>query len=291
MKDRTQNPDAYVSLIAALVERGRPDDARQKAEEALRLWPEDPDLTFQAAHAEYACGHLDVAQTLSNRVLSLNPQHTGAREVLFWVARGRGDAAGAEHIILALLREYPGEPTYLGYYALLMLGVLHLDKAEALAREGLKRSPEEQTCLVALGISDLIRGRKRSETIVDLIRNYPQSLSTGYLLISALADRGQPGAALRVAREMLRAWPGRSDLVTLVRELETAAHWSLMPLRPFVRYGWVGVAAVWGGSMLVLLGLGQFVSKEAAGGAGLLYLGFTAYSWLYPPVFKRLRKR
>ena len=110
---------------------------------------------------------------------------------------------------------------------------------------------------------------------------------TLWLVIVALQQRGDRREALSIARELLRAQPDNEGLVDTVKQLRLVTHWSLWPLWPVMRFGWAGSVAIW---LLAVFGLNALrrSDPELAGTIGLVVLAYVAYSWIWPPILKRL---
>jgi len=102
-----------------------------------------------------------------------------------------------------------------------------------------------------------------------------------------LDQRGDRREALSIARELLRSQPDNEGLVDLVRQLKLATHWSLWPLWPVMCFGWAGSVAIW---LLAVFGLNALrrSDPELAGMLGIVVLAYVAYSWIWPPILKRL---
>ena len=137
-----------------------------------------------------------------------------------------------------------------------MLRTLHLDKAEQLAREGLRYDPDDRECLLAHGaVRDRTQRRARESGTQKLIAGHPESMSTVHALVVALVDGGRIDEAHRIAQQAMRADPANEHLVSMVRELRIQNHWSLKPFWPLRKWGWGASAAMWIGAIVVMRGL------------------------------------
>jgi hypothetical protein len=61
----------------------------------------------------------------------------------------------------------------------------------------------------------------------------------------------------------------------------------MWPLWPVMRFGWTASVVIW---LLAVFGLNALrrSDPELAGTVGLVFLGYVAYSWIWPPLLKRL---
>ena len=103
----------------------------------------------------------DGASTLATvrQVLLAEPASHSARLLLFELETERGRLSEAEPIIVTLLHEEPEHAPYYGRYGELMIRAMKLDKALALAEEGLKYAPDDAGCLAAQALCDFIGER------------------------------------------------------------------------------------------------------------------------------------
>ena len=97
----------------------------------------------------------------------------------------RGEYADAELLLIGLLREYPESAELYGRYSRLMLRALHLEKAEQLAREGLRYDPEDNECLMAAALCETARGGARPNAgLQKLLVAHPESMMSGLVIES-----------------------------------------------------------------------------------------------------------
>src|SRR5207342_2821930 len=112
----------------------------------------------------------------ARQILSLAPEHAPTRQLLSSLLIEREQFADAEMLLIGLLREYPESADLYGRYSRLMLRTLHLDKAEQLAREGLRYDPEDNECLLAAALCETARsGARPNEGLAKLLRAHPES--------------------------------------------------------------------------------------------------------------------
>jgi hypothetical protein len=112
-------------------------------------------------------------------------------------------------------------------------------------------------------------------------------MSTVHALVVALVDGGRIDEAHRIAQQAMRADPANEHLVSMVRELRIQNHWSLKPLWPLRKWGWGASAALWIGSIVVLRGL-RNTAPELYGPVALTLLAYVIYSWVWPPLIRRI---
>ena len=77
------------------VSESRFDEAARELDEALKFAPDDPDLTLDAAVASFRTGDVKKARQLAESVVSANPRHARARNVLGRIDLYRGDFEAA----------------------------------------------------------------------------------------------------------------------------------------------------------------------------------------------------
>jgi predicted Zn-dependent protease len=232
----------------------------------------------------------DAARPSVTRLLQLDPEHFGGRALYAELETAEGRLAEAERTWLDLLHDYPEDADLYGDYGALMLRTLHVDKARALAAEGLRHEPEHPWCLALTAICDLIDGRNSDadRMLGELARAHPEHVQTGLVLVTALHERGDSASALRVAQGLLRADPTSSERLELVQKLRMVTHWSMRPLYPIVRWGWKAVIAMW---VVVAFGLQLIppdVPKGVVGALGIAWLVYVVYSWVWPGLLRRL---
>jgi tetratricopeptide (TPR) repeat protein len=279
--------------VQALIERRRTTQAREALQPALAALPDDQRLLLLDARVDYLDDRNDAALATLRRILSADPDHAAARSLLFNIQLEKDQFPAAEDTILGLLKEFPEEPYYLGRYAQLMLRSMHRAKALALAEAGLKIDPDDEECLAVRSMVELIEqpAGDASAGLQQLLVRRPDSLRTLLLVVVALEDRGDYRGALRLARELVRAQPDNVHLVGLVKELTAVTHWSMLPLRPFQKYGWGAVIAFWVGSVVLLDAVVDRFAPDVSGAATTAVLVFVGYSWVWPPLLRYWMRR
>lgn len=290
MNERTA--DDAVEQADALIERRRLDQARVLLGDAIKQHPEDMRLLLQAAWVDYLDDDATNAMIAVRRVLTNEPDNANAKQLLLELLVELENLVEAERIAIDLLREYPESAHYYGRYANIMLRALKVDKAAALAAEGLRYEPANGECLAARTLCEFIQhgGRLPSPALRKLLVEHPQSLRTLLLVTVGLEQRGRNSEAHQIAKEMLLAQPNNQSLLELTQHFRRTTHWSMVPLRPLQKYGWGASIAFW---LLAVIG-GRLIAKYSPQWAltfTVIVLAYVVYSWVWPPLFKKIFDR
>jgi tetratricopeptide (TPR) repeat protein len=283
------SPGQVVLQVAALLDRGRTDQARSLLKVALASDPEHTGLLLQSAWTDYLDDHYDSAFATVNQVLLADPDDESARLLRYELLMQKSQHTDAEQVILGLLREYPGDPHYYARYADLMLKTINLAKAGELAREGLKYDPENAECLATATICDFIEKRRgaTSHTMQQMLVKHPQSLRTLLLLVVALEERGDIRSASRVSQELVRADPGNESFVEMAREFRLQSHWSMLPMWPMQRWGWGASAAIWLAAVLGLRAVDR-INDTLGTILTVVFVLYVIYTWTWSKILRRL---
>ena len=286
----TGGPDAddLAAHAEQLLDRRRTAQARSTIAEGLRLQPSHAGLLLQLARADITEERWDAAREVLGGLLKQWPGHAGARFLLFLAEMESGHLPEAELLILGLLRESPQMGPWYAHYSRLMLRGLDFGKASQLADEGLRFAPDDDSCLRARVLCDLVvQGRSvDSAALKQLMVDDPHDIHTMRLVAVALVHAGRTREAHQLAKSLLRADPTDTGLLQMVQSLRTATHWTMWPLWPLQRWGWGGSIALWLGALVGLRVLGRF-APQWTGPATWLLLAYVIYSWVWPPIFRR----
>jgi tetratricopeptide (TPR) repeat protein len=274
--------------ISELLDRRRVAQARSLLAQALAEQPDDAGLLLEGARADLIDDDHASARRTLERIIAREPDHFGARALLLVVMTADNELVPAEQLALSLLREHPQSAWLYAVYGRVMLKALQFAKARALAQESLRLDPHEDDALRVLALCDVIERPRgaNSAALQRLLAANPDDLDTLGLVVIALAHDGKESAALRGARELLRADPNNTRWLEMVKALAVDNHWSLKPLWPLKRFGWGGSVALWLGGIVAVRVLAQS-NVEAAGLLSWLILGYVVYSWVWPPLLKR----
>jgi tetratricopeptide (TPR) repeat protein len=288
------HPDSSDRLlqIGELLDRQRTTLARTLLKEALQADPENVDLLYESARADSLDDDNAGARRTIEHIISIEPTHLAARWMLVNLLVDDDDLVEAERVALELLREYPRSADLYATYARVMLRALKLQKARDLCGEALRLSPDNESALRMMALCNLIErpNDPQNPSLRKLLAQRPDDQHTLALVVTALAHAGQTREALRGAKELLRLQPNSKHLVDNVRELTYGNHWSMVPLRPLQRYGWGASIGIWIGGILVVQMLGRS-KPELANALSWFIFGYAVYSWVWPPVLRRLLLR
>lgn len=283
-------PEDVVRQVAALLQRRRVDSARALLKPALASHPDHLELLLQSAWVDYLDDDFDSSMHAVRQVLTSEPSNEGARTLYFELLIEKEKYGEAESVILDLLREYPEAAEYYGLYARLMLRTLNMDKALQLAREGLKYDPDSTSCLAAQATCELIENpAAASHGLQQMLVRQPQYAGTLVLVAAALEQRGDSKGAHRISQELVRAQPDNEHLVQMAQHLKLKSHWSLLPLWPLHKWGWGASFGMWLGTLVISRSLSK-TYPVAAGVFLVVVLVYVVYSWVWPPVLRRLLK-
>lgn len=283
--------DALLHQAHGLIERQRYAAARQLLSGLMQEHPDHPEVLYLCAFVDYSEDRIDAAERTVNAALSKAPQHYGARALRGHLYEARKRYPEAEAVWIELLRDHPEKPECYANYADLMLRTLHLEKAERLAKEGLRLEPTHEKCLYVAALIHVVQGRSprhSSEHLQQLLREHPERARALLVLVISLEQRGDSRGALRVARQLLATRPDSEPLVNMVRALTRSNHWSMLPLYPMRRWGWGGAAAVTVLGITAVRVAGNTLPAPVAGIIVLLWLGYVIYSWIWPAILKKL---
>lgn len=281
--------NAEIQQANLLIERGRYDEARRTIAGGLSKKPGDETLMYLRAWVELADEELEAAEQTAQELLAIAPESYGGREILFHVYKDTKRLAQAEEIVIGLIRSYPEEPAGYANYSRLMLRTHNFAKAEALAKEALKLDPESHSALLSIALCQSVKGRLDPDIdLQELIKTSPHSRSTLAMLMGSLAEAGRTREALRLAEELVRAYPREQTYVDAVIALRTATHWLMKPLWPMQRFGWGASAAIW---VLVVVAFNTFGDNPYIGYFVYFWIVYCIYSWVVPPLLSKWMKR
>lgn len=201
--------------------------------------------------------------------------------------RALGRYEEAERALLDGLAVDPTDVRLLCLYARLCLDVGQVDKAERLVELAASHDPREEMVIRLRGLVAYARGRDREALAHgrEALAADPDDIDNRALFGLFAAGRGDVDGAHRSFRVAAASDPGNAELVEVAREARVAAHPLLVPLRPLSRFGpmqvWIAAVAL----MFGLRALGQDVLGLAV---ALVWLVYCVYSWVAPPLVRRL---
>lgn len=272
--------------VEHLLERRRFDQAADLLGELLAQFPDDVELRCQGGELAYLRDELDEAKARLTEVLTSAPKHAEARRLLAWTLYERREFAESERVTLDLLADYPSDSYYLAMYAQLMLTTGHLEKAERLAQEAVRVEPDQQLALLILAVAKFVRSPsdpQAQDSLARLVSRYPQSTATINTVMALLVTERRYREALPLAQELLRAEPDDQDWVDQVVWLKTMTHWSMLPLWPMTRFGWLGSGVVWvAWAVLSRVIVPHTPLAPWADEIFMLLIVYVAYTYLWP---------
>lgn len=284
--------ETAVQQLSALMDRRRLPQAREVLGKALPQFPDSTRLLQYAAWIDWMEDRPEEALESIDRILQIDPSSFDARFLLARIRAEQERYGESERAIIELLREYPDEPELYAHYADVMLQTFNLDKAERLAAEALKRDPDNESALNVHTLCGFIGApdEEQRARLHRFLEQHPDQVRPTLGLIQHLIDNGRNREAYELARELVALDPGNQAFVELAQDLRHASHWSLRPLWPMQKWGWGGAIAIWAGAVLLFRSgiledspLGPYAHVLA-----FALLGYVVYSWVWPPMLRRL---
>jgi predicted Zn-dependent protease len=253
--DETISPIAFELRAVALLRLERWAEAADAARRGLAGGP-DPDLL----------GHLGAALTQL------------------------GEYPLAERALLDGLAIAPQDPRLLCYYASLCLKVNQTDKAAKLLDRAAAIAPHESLVYavriqLAFARGDDKLAKRISE---EYVAEYPEAAHAHALYGQSAHNRGQIAEAYLSLRRASANDPTDQDYAKAAITARAYVHPLLLPLRPLYRLGPVKVWLTVVATILVLRGIG---APGLAGLLGLTWFAYCVYSWIVPPIVRRLYQR
>jgi predicted Zn-dependent protease len=273
--------EVCIAQIAELLDRNRFAQTQRLLDQALPHFPDDERLLYFSAYVALQTDNQEAAEHQLERVLELNPASYEGRSLMADLREEQGKFAESEALYLGILSDYPEDAGTMADYARLMLRTMHVEKAGKLAAEALSRAPDHPGAMYVATLASIVEGKhdERNLRLRKLLHQYPDMLVTAQTLVQVLHREGRYTEALEVAREMLRAQPNNEQIVEMVINLRMLSHWSMIPMRPFTRYGWAASIALWFIAVITF----QLLPESPATNALLIaLLCFVAYSWIWP---------
>ncbi len=293
MNDTHEPVAIEASVLWALIERRRFDQARGLVGQGLAADPDDTDLLYAAAMIEWLEDDHLAARRQLGEVLRREPEHLDARELMVDLDIADGDLVRAELGLLELLREAPRNAGLIADYAMLLLRAGVVEKARAVTAEALRIAPEQPRALLAGVMLDLIDGctPERSAALQDLLSRHPDQAASAHALLAALGQHGRVAEAHAVARELYRADPRSSAALDVVSEFAYQNHWSMKPLWPIIRWGWPGAIGLYIAVVGLLRLVGERLPANATLTLSVVWMVYVVYSWIWPPLLRRWMQR
>ena len=292
MSDIEDNFHRDLSTLHELAARNRHMQMRPILNRLLQQEPDHHYLLYYSALCDWIADDDEAALKTVSRLVEIHPGSYDGRLLLFRVLDSMGRQSEAEEAIIELLREYPEDAHLYGRYSLLMLETMHVEKAGKLAERALQLDPDSEMGLTASVLREIVvdPSEGASRRLQELVRRYPDSINTAMMVVSVLSAQNRDKEALRISQEILGQQPGDQDSVDAVIALKTASHWSMLPLRPFQKWGWGASIGLWFFMMIAIRAVDGTPYEAAFAPMIWIFLGFVVYSWVWPPILKRLMK-
>ena len=279
--------------IHILIDRQRFDQARQALQEASLQLPDSEELIYLSSYVDWAQGRLDDAEETLRRLLQQNPDHYGGRIQVARLLVARGDKEGAERAWRELNHNETENADLYGEYAEFMLGATRYLKALELASEGLQRQPHHEHCLYVAAIAKMLQYGQLDDNaeLAALIRDHPERVRSAHALLVALEKKRRYREAYRVCQQMLQANPDSPEWLHNARAFKALSHWSMLPLYPFQRSGWIASFVAFF-AVCVVLAVLNYVIPEMSLEAKMHFLrawfAYSVYSWVWPSVLRSM---
>jgi hypothetical protein len=106
--------------------------------------------------------------------------------------------------------------------------------------------------------------------------------------VADLIARRRHREALGIVRQLHAESPDDNEVATLLRDLRVATHWTMLPMWPMQRFGWVGAAVIWGGAIVAMQLARSTGGPGLSGSIAVVVLLYIAYSWLWPGTLRKL---
>lgn len=277
-------------LARRYLEIEQPTRALEALDRSSNVPMQNPDYWYLRGRALYELKRYPEAVDMLQRGLGQEPDYTPLLYMMCNCQDKLGNLAEAERAILAALRLVPEEPRFLCRYAYLVAKAGQLDKANRLVNEAARISPYDPVVLQTRTWLSYLKGNDKQAGVYsrEMLEEDPDNPVGHYMYGVSQLNTGSVGNAARHLGAAARYDPGDRDTVKVARQSQLAAHWLLWPLRPLYKLGagYAWIAAI--SALFVLCAIGQY---RIAGYVGKTYFVLCVYSWVMPPIVKRLLKR
>ncbi|SCL19764.1 Tetratricopeptide repeat-containing protein [Micromonospora rhizosphaerae] len=283
-------PDRQLDRVAALLDLNRPEQA---LEELGRLsgGVATSRQAFQLRAA--ALSALDRWYAVAD-VARQGLAETGPDAELFGrlglALRHQGELAPAERALLDGLAIEPQHPWLLCQYADLCSAVGQTDKAARLLARAAELAPESPAVYAGRFQLAYARGDDREAERVarEFLGRWPEHPAALALYGSMASERGRVGEARHSFGRAVAQDPGDPDYAEAAWEARLYAHPLLVPLRPLFR---LGVLRTWLIAVGTIAALNLAGLKGPAALVGLAWVLYCVYSWIAPPLVRRVVSR
>jgi tetratricopeptide (TPR) repeat protein len=211
-----RNTEVAPRRASALINAGKPADARDVLTAALKIAPTDLRMTFMLAQAQREAGDLDAAEATARALQIAHPEDVRSTYLLGQIL----DARGRYQEIVDLLKpeiarqkaaNAKGGPLamLLGSEGLALQQLHRYDEAVAVFKEGVDLAPDEPVRHVLLiqGYSGAGRHKEALETAEQARVKFPQDTTVLYQLGAALDRAGRLPESQKVFRDVIAQDP------------------------------------------------------------------------------------
>ena len=250
---------------------------------------EDPSHWWLRGLALYGLYRIDDALNAAASGLRIDPENTLLLDLVARCHANRGDLVEAEQAILAALRVDPEDADLLALYALIVAKAGQIDKAKKLVAQARRIEPENASALRLEASIAVARGEDREALLrsQEMLAINPEDSHAHLLAGEVLHDRGDVDEAAEYLRTAVVSNPRDSVAAEIARENLVWRHPLMWPLRPLHRFG---PAKVWIAGIVLLFLARSTKNTTLMLVAGLTWLAYVLYSWIMPPIVRRIVK-
>ena len=208
-----RNTEVSARRATALLNAGRPGDARDVLRDALKIAPKDVRLSFMLAQAQRDAGDLEAAEATARTLHTAHPEDVRTAYLLAQMLEARGRYQEIVDLLKPEIERQRAAKARPGQIALLMssqgLALLQLkrnDEALAMFRDAIALAPDDTAVRFQFGAA-LDRAGRRAEAeqaFRELIAKDPLDANALNYLGYMLAERGGPAARLDEAVTLIQ---------------------------------------------------------------------------------------
>ncbi|HEX8053885.1 MAG TPA: tetratricopeptide repeat protein [Thermoleophilaceae bacterium] len=282
---RTDADNSALRMAEYYLEINRPEEALH-ALDSSGVALEEPGAWLIRGTALFALERHDEAGKAAEEGLREDPDDVWLLHLLSIAKEALGDLAASERAILAALELEPDIPGLYTQYADLLMRAGQLDKAHAVIERAAALDPEDLSVLRARMSYAYVTGKARegekwSRKMLELEPEHPGA--HGMLGVFKI-EQGSVIGAREHYETAVALDPSSPDAREATIEIRTATHPAMLPARALDR---LGVAGSWVAAVIVITAL-RSVSPGAGAVAGITWVTFCVYTWVAPPIVRRL---
>ena len=283
--------DNKLTTAAFYLEAGRPERALQTLDGVDENTLDSAQYWRIRGSALYDQKAYQEASAALAKGLELEPDDVYLLHVASSTFQMLGNLASAEKAVLQALDISPNNADLLSKYAELVAGAGQFDKAARLLDEASDVDPEDENVVRARFVVATMKGddneaRRLGEEWLAKDPDSPDVLSaTGMTLIGQGNVRRGYDRLRRAASFGPHVIEGSESIFEYGKY---ASHWLLIPLWPINRFGPV---IVWISAMAILIGIRSLGFTSISGILSFVWIGYAIYTWVAPPLVRRLTSR